>query len=61
MKALAISGIITLTLCVVAATIHCFSMQIAKYILIGACVGFIATAASAITIVLKDLRNGKTQ
>jgi len=61
MKPLAISGIITLTLCVIAATIHCFSVQIAKYILIAACVGLIATSTSAIILVLKDLRNGKTQ
>lgn len=57
MKASAISGIITLTLCVVAAIILLFSTQIAKYVLIGAGIGLIATATSAISIVLKDLRN----
>ena len=61
MKALVISGIITITLCVIAATIHCFSVQIAKYILIAACVGLIATSTSAIAMVLKDFKNGKTQ
>lgn len=57
MKAVAISGIITLTLCVVAAIILLFSMQIAKYVLIGAGVGLIVTSISAIAMVLKDLRN----
>lgn len=57
MKALAISGIITLTLCIVAATILLFSTQIAKYVVIGAGIGLIVTATSAISIVLKDLRN----
>ncbi len=61
MKALVISGIITITLCVIAATIYCFSVQIAKYILIAACVGLIATSTSAIAMVLKDLRNEKTR